>query len=304
MELTQEQKFQLFVDDSKVKLDLQGPYVRLRLLVKAVQTMNPEERATIITLFGLNYDGPAAFTYFHEGPDITLEWLEKNWQAIRSLHKERRPTASPRKTFNAIQAVYDWLRGIIRKLQDLDQQYPDDNDLFDEVMAEVLKIPTFGRYISIRVALGLCESILGRGQGRSILPEGSFVRKSLALWYPEHEAELLKTGPHAEKLAEILAATQRERLREDRDLDLTPLAHTEFLCEFRQAMRGRFYSARPLDEQLRNGLRQQDFGTPMGLIWKTRADHIPHQYLGEMNNWQGPRHELHSWMRDHGTLAP
>ena len=310
--MTQQEKLELFVEDSKVKLECLGPYIRLRLLVKAVEDFPTDDRALLICLFGVNYDAAAAFTLYDHINDLRVDWLQENWPDFRSLHKERRTTASPIKTYNCVQAILTWFYGdgpgadqhLLTRLERYDEAHFDAFDLYDRVFEDVRRIPSFGRYISIRIALGLCESILGRGQGKSILPEGSFVRKSLALWYPDYEEALMRNGSEAEALAESLGREQREDLRVNYDLELTPLAHTEFLCEFRQAMRGRFYSSRPLDENLRNNYRQEKLGTNLSDLWKARSRHIPEQYLGECNGWDGPRHDLHPWMRDHGTLAP
>ena len=77
------------------------------------------------------------------------------------------------------------------------------------------------------------------------------------------------------------------------------------LCEYREAYEDRHqYPGRTIDQELEylSGPKArwwEDRGFQT-LLWKARSETFPAYALGEVQGWQGVRHDLSRWLRDKG----
>lgn len=243
--------------------------------------------------WGDAFDAPAE--------DIT-KWIADHWDGFH-VRTERRMVRTPKRMAECILSYRAWaMSGEPQRLR-IAQSTMSDKEAYDAWYDSIIKnVKFFGRYITIRVVEFLRRYAGAKAELYDIRSIGgeSPVR-CLSLLYPEHSEGLLvrKSGTLAESLATDLLERVQETLPEVGHYVLAAM-----LCEYREAYEDRHqYPARTIDQELQYLMGPKgDYWYPIHetRLWEARLATIPHEALGEVNGWNGIRHDLSRWLRDRG----
>ena len=126
----------------------------------------------------------------------------------------------------------------------------------------------------------------------------------MASLFPEHSSWLL-VGDGARTVRNVEALAQSMLVNECADLDLTWFELQVFLCEYKQALRGKKYPGRSHDSELGYWHRTRAHFGLRGTsddVLTARAEAFPHEVLGELQGWEGVRPECERTMLDNGYM--
>lgn len=226
--------------------------------------------------------------------DGFAKWVEDNWSAL-SIRQERRPVKSRAKFAKFFASYNDWIvGGGIERLQ----QAP----TLEKAWEETEKIRFVGRYAGMKLLETLRRMIPMPWTFTDIRSDGAWSpRLALSYLYPEKDEWLNHTSgkKNAHEVNEW-ATNVFDTLFWD---FIPDLFHFEvLLCDYKQAVDGKYYPGRPLDSAMGHWTKVTQNGGSASTFWELRELMFDHRLLGEFRGWHGRRKELGRTMIDHGYI--
>lgn len=291
-----------FIDFARLELASGGPDHHVHEVADLCrsETCPPRDPAWFIGCYMGPYNIPGGVAIYDswdrtsvrtDGPFPIEEWLRCHWAGI-PIRRERRPCRSPKKMAVYLQSVAAWL-------DDLD---PDAT--YEELWRSLDRVKYIGRYTGMK----LLESLRRAGITEAEQPDvragkgGDWSpRLALSYLYPAHDEVLNRdSSKAAAEEVECLAATVFPEYREK--AGIPDMYHFEvLLCDFKQAVDGKYYPGRPLDAELVQRAQASGYFGHSGatdawleILMKVRADRFPYEHLGEFADppWYDRRKEL------------
>ena len=268
-----------FLEFSRREIATGGPDPHMKLAT------NIDPSAWFCGLYTIPYVVSSAEVIRHYLPEprtidaTQAEWL---WKRI-VVRKERKVNGfGPKKleqTINGLNAfVHDYLP--------IAQTCPDFNSAFEYV---VDSMPNYGRYFGMKFYESLRRAGHLQHEFTDIRPKGGAMsRTGLALLYPQHDYKLNK--PFALEETNALA----NELRHQVPCDWFTIE--VLLCNYRQACNGQQYPGRGHDSELGHFHKVQALNPTVNFrTLEARRVLFPHEYLGELNGWDGRRDLGKEW---------
>lgn len=217
-------------------------------------------------------------------------WLESNWPKI-TTRIERRCVRRP-----------EWMLQFLLGYADLAKTMPalrsranslDPVDAYELLWEKANTVPRLGRYVALKL-LEFYKRYCGfKLEAPDIRPRGGWSpRSTLAtLWDDDRVGD---KGDRPEVLVLVNQRCQETIARLDNEfglkIDLFQLQVA--LCEYRESWESRRqYPGRSLDSELKYVRKAEAEWGVKSAIWKARKAFYPHEHLGELNGWEGPREE-------------
>lgn len=248
------------------------------------------------------YNEPTGEFIFNSWPGGTksfdsdgfAKWVEDNWSAL-SIRQERRPVKSRAKFAQFFASYNAWLIG--GGLERLKQA-----DTLEKAWEETENIRFVGRYAGMKLLETLRRMIPMPWEFTDIRADGAWSpRLSLSYLYPEKDEWLNHTS--GKKNAQAVNEWANE-VYTDLFKDFIPdVFHFEvLLCDYKQAVDGKYYPGRPLDSAMGHYDKVTQNGGSAPTFWDLRKSMFDHRLLGEFQGWHGRREELGRTMIDHGYV--
>ncbi len=282
-----------------------GPDPQLDTLAAMVEDWELVDRAWACGLFAAAYClGPAEAIWREFTPEQVVAdeprwtaWVAANWQGL-PLRRERRAVRTPGKFARCVASYAKWLLDCDPSAGWFVQQD------YEAGFAETAQVWGMGRYIQMKLmeALHRCGVVVTR-QDQLMAKGGWSPRTGLASLYPE-DASWLTGGDDAATCARVEArAAELLEVLAAQGLELSWFHLQVFLCEYKQALRGKKYPGRSHDSELEYWRRSQaHFGGESGLL-PARQRAFPAEVLGESSGmWMGVREDCERTLIDHGYM--
>jgi len=291
-----------FVDFCRLKLDVRGPDVHMKTAGEGLKL--PEGSLDQLWWFGVytNFCStpPAGAVFAHwpldrvlvEGEVALAEWISENWKGL-PVRKNRRPVRAPYKLARGLYSYATWVDRAHDELPSM--SYAEAWDSVDK------GVTYFGRYAIIKL-LEVFRLHAGLEQLVSVdihADSGWSPRKALALMYPEYGRVLVQGGNTKAALAEVNAVADKalDLASDTLNYDMSYYELEALLCNYRQGLSGTMYVGRTIDSELEYHVKVENhFGADPyrgGFdFFGSRAAVFPHECLGELNGWAGPREQV------------
>jgi Alpha-glutamyl/putrescinyl thymine pyrophosphorylase clade 2 len=215
-------------------------------------------------------------------------WLNSHWPKIVT-RVERRCVRRP-----------DWMAEFLGGYCKMARTYPelaarcqgmDPQVAYLHAWDTVTEVPRLGRYVALKL-LEYWRRYCGlQVDAPDIRPRGGWSpRDTLArLWDRPEIAEKSDAPALLDEINKTCLQTLK-RLRDDHDIKLDLFQLQVLLCEYRESWEGRRqYPGRSLDSELKYALKAEALWERKSEVWAARKQLFPHQTLGELNGWTGPR---------------
>lgn len=288
-----------FFDFARKKTEMGGPDVHMRAFGSGIGSDDHEERLWRTCMYAtFSSTAPAAAVWARwprdkvlSDPDGAIAWVLENFLGL-PIRDTRRPVRSKKQLARCIVSAASWARDRARDMETMS---------YDEAWECAHEIHTFGRYVRIRFLEALARYC---GYDQLILedirPKGGWgPRKGLALIYPCCAEKLASKDDRPLTLDAANAHALDLKLRTEAELGRSVSWHVieTLICNYRQALGGRMYPGRTLDNELEYHRRVEDwFGHDPYLgtfdFFKARAVGFDERCLAEVRGWAGTRKEL------------
>lgn len=162
---------------------------------------------------------------------------------------------------------------------------------YEHAWDRALQVPRLGRYVALKLLEYLKRYEGLPVQAPDIRPKGGWSpRRTLATLWEDPEVAVENDRPEVLALVNDYCTETLRRLAGDFGLDLDLFQLQVMLCEYRESWEGeRQYPGRSLDSELKYAYKaEHDWGHKSG-IWAVRKKLFPHEHLGELQGWDGPR---------------
>lgn len=238
-----------------------------------------------------------------EAPPAALEdWLREEWPRLSpGIHRHR-------KTVRRIDWMLDYLvsyREFVDRLPIVLDRMPwSDSHLYDAVWNRALEVRRLGRYVGLKLMEYLRLVQVVPVPLQDLRPRDAWSpRKSLALLWPEFA--IVEERSNAQSFLDLtnhLGERTKDHLEKEHDLELSWFLLQVFLCEYRQALKGRQHPGRANDTELKLARRVEADWTELGTldVWRARRAILSAYSLGELRGWVTNRNELRSVLPKHG----
>jgi hypothetical protein len=220
-------------------------------------------------------------------------WLVDNWKGL-PLRRERRAVRTPEKLHHCCKSAAEWV-----SIGPGGWWYYQD---FEEAFRDTARIWGMGRYIQLKL-IEVFHRFGAHTQQVDLQARGGWSpRRGLASLYPEH-AEWLNAGddaPTVQRVERLGSELKSELASQGLELDYFKLQ--VFLCEYKQALRGKKYPGRSHDSELDYWNKTQAHWHNDSDLYRARALAFPTEVLGEHQGWNGVRPELETVLLDHDYM--
>lgn len=289
---TTEEHWHFFREFIRHEKSVGGPDPQLDTMAKMTEGMTLREKMWAAGCFAATYCvGTAEVIFAYDLPPPNAAWLREHWEGL-PLRRERRAVRTPDKLARCLADYADWM----------DRVAPEWWGSFGDAYRSVSKVWGMGRYINLKlVELLHRQGVHGFPQDCLDARGAWSPRRGMASLYPQH-AEWLLGGDDLRTVSRVEGLALSMLEGELRDLGLTWFELQVFLCEYKQALRGKKYPGRSHDSELGYWHRTQGhFGKPSGMPG-ARAAIFPAEVLGEKQGWAGVREQCERAMVDHGYM--
>lgn len=278
--------------------DCDPAYPALRYVAHRFE-LNTEQRYWLAWLYSLSYCAPTAFYMLNEFPDyenVDERRLERWWlnNKVRCLFQTDRAKV---KNFNKIVPMFKSYRDLCGGSQEatyLEQLGNSPDISYDQTYAHFSKLYYFGRF-SLFLLLEAVHELTGlpiEPTGLD-LPNAESCRNGLC--YALGADNLVDRTPTQDQYL-ILTDCLRTILSDLRR-DYPGLKHTYWnvetsLCAFKKLFKEKRYLGYYIDRMQSEMTTMQESvnaGVDWSVLWDFRREYFPHEFLGELNGWNGIR---------------
>ncbi len=303
--------WEFFPDFIRKKLDVGEPSPHMKIVGHLSQDCSWEEKIWRAGCYAAPYSVISAEVLWTYWPlermlahtDEFLPWLQEHWGGIH-WRMERRCVNTPAKFAENLTQYAEW--AVSRLPQTLETRSQDKRIFYDQLWESVTSVKFMGRYISIRLIelmRRFCNIDAPLYDIRSI--GGWSPKQALTLLRPDRTDEILSDNMKVSNAASDEVAEEIfQEVRKRNLLELDYYIFAAMLCEYREAYEDRHqYPGRTHDQEISYHSKFSGYWKAKGFtsrLFEARAAIFPHECLGELNGWDGIRHELSRVLRDEG----
>ncbi len=277
----------------KAELDTGGPDPQIDLLVELARGHSPLSQWWLAGCYAAHHCVPSAYAVWSRLPISVNRMTQNDVEALlRKLWKhlpvrnEMRSHRMPEKRAACLVSAAQFARTHARDNGTFWHSYEDAWDAAND------QIVYFGRYMAIKYL-----EILYRmtGEERFRLPDlrarGAWSpRRTLAMLWPKVRVLGYEDQNDAPDLVivDTMAKKTRHHLRAKYGVKVSMFQLQVLLCEYREALNGSYYPGASHDEEM-PFIRTVEQRTVCRAVWRARKTLFPHDVLGEVEGWDGPR---------------
>lgn len=284
----------LFIDWARIKLSVDGSDSYIMGAVELAR--KSDDPVWYAGCFTTPYAPPSSELLFAHWPrrdvlnrpDALLQWVTANWSALPISGARLTNAMGPRKFVQTLVGYARWIDGGgVRGL---------DRDDFDGAFTALLaSVPNHGRYTGLKLYETLRRVGVAAPPVSDIRPRGGRTpRRTLAhLFGHDHRSDTAALVVEANALADELR----------QQIPTTWFNVEMLLCNFHQALAGKFYPGYALDKELsRIAIVEAAFPGAANGTRGVRQRLYRSETLGELGGWSGVRKELGRVMPRYGYI--
>lgn len=224
--------------------------------------------------------------------DELFPWLQNNWPKIVTRF-ERRTVRRPEWMYEYLKSYFDFLnRGVFdQAIQHTGSMSPEERYIyFWDLTIKDLK--RFGRYVALKLLESYrlyCDINL---IAPDIRPEGGWSpRVTLGELFPSYTNQMNSKDNRYNPVVNQLVEEALKMLWNGYGIQMDKFKLQVMLCEYRESYHGKKqYPGRSHDSELGYYNKAQElWDKPASRVLEARKAIFPHEHLGELNSWEGPR---------------
>lgn len=299
--------WRLFRHFVKAELGVGGPDAQLNLLTRYAIDYSPRERVWLIGCYCAHHTSPSAIAVWDAFPDPRMvirapnklrQWLKKHWKALPLRREMRSHQMLEKRTDCLVSFAQYTISGQWR-----------DGDYEDVWDSSINSCRYYGRYMALKYLELLRLSVRPELETPDLRAKHAWSpRITLGLLQYAKDKELARrladrhdNSPDTIEIVEKNAARLHRRLI-DRGIKLNMFQLQVLLCNYKQAITGRFYPGMGLDEER---MYAEIAGKHFDIkpIYRLRRRLYDREHLGELNGWEGIRQDQLNHWRSLGDLT-
>jgi len=293
---------QRFADFSKLELATGGPDHHMVAVCSMSEDADEMEKAWRVGCYIGPYNEPTAIAIWTAWPwerfkqhgEFFPDWVIENWAGL-SIRQERRPVKSKVKFAEYFASFAKYIEHDLPRVADLS---------FNEAWASMDNVRFVGRYASMKMLETFARLGLIQNRQPDIRPEGAWSpRLSLSYLFPMYNSLLNhETGKDGDRWVMSWWKDAWDELEATYSIGIPdPYFFEVLLCDYKQAVDGKYYPGRPLDSALTHLSKvRAHFGDVADQLLDVRSGLFDKRLLGEQNGWWGRRDDLGKTMEQHG----
>jgi hypothetical protein len=296
--------WEYFLEFAEKEMALGGPDPQLETLGPMAKDLPRLDRVWAMGCFGAGYTVATAEVLWNiwpvadviDRPEVFETWVSENWKGI-TLRRERRAVRTPGKFAKCLISYAHWAYDAADEHW---WDYPD----YVAAYESISRVWGMGRYINLKILELLFRHCGSQSPQDQLMARGGWSpRMGMASLYPDSKDYLLGDDSIRNVLmTEALACRLKEECAEQ-GVFMSWFQLQVFLCEYKQALRGKKYPGRSHDSELDYYRKSQAYWNNESGIYAARAKLFDHEVLGEASGmWSGVRETLERTLLDHGYL--
>lgn len=305
-----EELYQSFREFCAIGVAENLPYSHLKTVVQVGKGLPDEELVQLTGFWLLYYNVGKGYTHYADAPRDPAglwNWIHDMWHFIcpKTFHRRgtnRRPAAA----HEAALALTSQAPQLVALARGCNPATPTAS--YQRIERACRELPSFGRYVSMRLAIVLMQRCCTTDNFEDIHAKGGVggVRYPLALLYPDELNFVVEGKPFyktekSTQVAEICATRLLDRLLDDEVV----ISHTELstsLCNWQVMLRGKEYPGYVLDREL-PGIAEAGKYVDNTPVFAARRELYGGRYvLGEEHGWAGIRPAAQAWWQNTGEV--
>lgn len=296
--------WEYFLGFAEKEMQLGGPDPQLQTLGPMTKDLPYSEKVWAMGCFGAGYTVATAEVIWNEwplrrvlgAPQTFTGWIRANWSGI-TLRRERRAVRTPEKFARCLLSYAEWSDGCYG------EHWWEHAD-YKAAYESISQVWGMGRYINLKILELLYRHCGSASPQDSLMAKGGWSpRTGMASLYPDHKDYLL--GDDTSETVVLVERLARALQQEcgDKGVPMSWFELQVFLCEYKQALRGKKYPGRSHDSELDYFRKSQAYWHNDSSIYQARANTFDDRVLGEVSGmWHGVREPLERTLVDHGYL--